>query len=72
MFVYFDVGVCVCLKTHTMEGPEVDPGVNSRALHELFRCVCACVCVCVLVCLCLCTLMCECVCVSQDSYNGGA
>jgi kinesin family protein C2/C3 len=24
-------------KTHTMEGPKGDPGVNSRALEELFR-----------------------------------
>ena len=26
-------------KTHTMEGPSSDPGVNSRALRELFKLV---------------------------------
>lgn len=26
-------------KTHTMEGPTTDPGVNARALAELFRLV---------------------------------
>jgi len=46
-------------KTHTMEGPEVDPGVNSRALHELFRCVCVCVRVCV--CVFVCSFACVCV-----------
>ncbi len=25
-------------KTFTMEGPDGDPGVNARALQELFRC----------------------------------
>ena len=54
----------MCLKTHTMEGPEVDPGVNLRALHELFRCVCVNVCVDLLVCMCVCSFACVCVCVS--------
>ena len=26
-------------KTFTMEGPDGDPGVNTRALGELFKCV---------------------------------
>ena len=24
-------------KTYTMEGPQDNPGVNTRALHEIFR-----------------------------------
>lgn len=26
-------------KTHTMEGSQEDPGINYRAMKELFRCI---------------------------------